>query len=275
MVNLRSRISIVYCGLAKLQGVLRGTRHGVQLTTVDLLVFGPHPDDIEIGFGGTVAVHTAAGARVGLCDVTRGELGSNGTPDDRAAEAEEARAVLGAAWRRNLAWPDGGITGTHDQIASAVRLIRESRPRTIALPFWDDRHPDHRAASEVLTRAVFKASLRRFDAAAGPAWRADWICYYFINDSVPPSFGIDVSAHYDVKRQALACHRTQFTPTGNTSVATRLTSPRFMQLVESRDAHFGAQMGVAYAEGVVVREPLLRPHVFKAWSAVPAGEGTA
>jgi bacillithiol biosynthesis deacetylase BshB1 len=242
--------------------------------TVDLLVFGPHPDDIEIGFGGTVAVHAAQGARVGLCDLTRGELGSNGTPPERDQEAEAARAVLGAAWRCNLAWPDGGITGSDDQIASAVRVIREARPRTIALPYWNDRHPDHRAASDVLTRAAFKAALRRFDESAGPAWRADWICYYFINDSVPPSFGIDVSAHYDLKRQALACHRTQFTPSAEASVETRLTSPRFLQLVESRDAQFGAQMGVAYAEGVVVREPILRPHIFKDLVATPAREGS-
>ena len=207
---------------------------------------------------------------MGLCDLTRAELSSNGTPAEREIEAAAASRVLGAAWRENLGWPDGGITDSPDFVRDAVNLIRRHQPRTIALPYWDDRHPDHRAASEVLTRAAFKAALRRFDEGAGPAWRADWICYYFINDWVPPSFGVDVSAHYEVKRQALACHRTQFTPSGETSVATRLTSPRFMQLIESRDAHFGAQMGVAYAEGVVVREPLLRPHVFKAWSAVLA-----
>jgi bacillithiol biosynthesis deacetylase BshB1 len=239
---------------------------GEFLTSVDLLVFGPHPDDLEIGFGGTVAVHAARGLRVGLCDLTRGELGSNGTPEERAAEAEAARAVLGAAWRRNLAWPDGGITGTGEQIAAAVRLIRECRPRTIALPYWKDRHPDHRAASEVLTRAAFKSALRRFDEAAGAAWRADWVCYYFINDSVPPSFAIDVSARYAIKQQALACHRSQFTASDAASVETRLTSPRFLQRIESRDAHLGAELGVDYAEGIVVREPLLRPHVFKEWA---------
>jgi len=233
---------------------------------VDLLVFGPHPDDIEIGFGGAVALHSALGFRVGLCDLTRGELGSNGTPEGREAEAEEARGVLGAVWRVNLRWPDGAITGADDQVLDIVRLIRRTRPRTVALPYWDDRHPDHRAASDVLARGAFKSGLRRFASDAGDAWRPDWICYYFINDSAPESFGIDVSAHYETKRRALACHRSQFTAAANDTVATRLTAPQFQQLIESRDAHLGALLGVAFAEAVVVREPILRPHLMKAWN---------
>lgn len=238
----------------------------VAISPVDLLVFGPHPDDIEIGLAGTVALHTAAGYRVGLCDLTRGELGSNGTPEERAGEAEAARAVLGAAWRVNLAWPDGGIAGNDAQIREAVGLIRRARPRTIALPYWDDRHPDHRAASDVLTRAAFRSGLRRFASPAeteAPSWRAEWLCYYFINDSAAPSFTIDVSAVYDRKRQALDCHRTQFAPDAAGRVDTRLTSPRFQQLVESRDAQFGALAGVAYAEGLIVREPILRRTLFR------------
>jgi bacillithiol biosynthesis deacetylase BshB1 len=236
-------------------------------TPVDLLVFGPHPDDIEIGFAGTVALHSSLGFRVGLCDLTRGELGSNGTPEEREAEAEEARAVLGAGWRVNLRWPDGGITGAADQIADVVRLIRASRPRTVALPYWLDRHPDHRAASEALTRAAFTSGLRRFAPDAGDAWRPDWVCYYFINDAEPESFAVDVSAHYATTRKALACHRTQFAPSEPGSVATRLTVPQFQQLIESRDALLGARSGVAHAEGVVVREPILRPHILKDWHA--------
>jgi bacillithiol biosynthesis deacetylase BshB1 len=238
---------------------------------VDLLVFGPHPDDLEIGLGGTIAMHAALGYRVGLCDLTRGELGSNGTPAEREAEAEAARAVLGAAWRTNLNWPDGGIAGSDTQIADVVRLIRAVRPRTIALPHAHDRHPDHRAASEVLTNAAFKSGLRRFDPDGAPAWRADWLCYYFINDADPSSFAVDVTAHYETKRQALACHRTQFTPSGSGSVATRLTAPHFRQLIESRDANLGARTGVGFAEGVIVREPILRPHLFKDWSAAAPG----
>jgi len=232
---------------------------------VDLLVFGPHPDDIEIGFGGGVALHTALGFGVGLCDLSRGELGSNGTPEERESEAEEAREVLGAVWRVNLRWPDGGITGTDHQILDAVRLIRRSRPRTVALPYWNDRHPDHRAASDVLARAAFKSGLRRFAPEAGEAWRPDWVCYYFINDSAPESFGIDVSEHYETKRRALACHRSQFSTAKRGSVSTRLTVSHFQQLIESRDANLGALLGVAYAEAVVVREPILRPHVLKDW----------
>lgn len=228
----------------------------------DILVFGPHPDDIEIGFGGSVAVHVAQGLRVGLVDLTRGELGSNGTPEEREAEAEAAREVLGATWRKNLGWPDGGMTGTESQILNVVRLIRSVRPRTVVLPYRNDRHPDHVAASDALTRGAFNSGLRRFDPAT-PAWRPDWVCYYFINDSVEPSFVIDVSAHYDTKRRALACHGSQFTPLDAGSVPTRLTASTFMQLIESRDAHFGARAGVAYAEGLVVRDPLLRPNALR------------
>jgi bacillithiol biosynthesis deacetylase BshB1 len=237
---------------------------------IDLLVFGPHPDDLEIGFGGSVALHARLGFRVGLCDLTRGELGSNGTPDERETEAEAARDVLGAAWRINLRWPDGGVDGRESQILDVVRLVRATRPRTIVLPYWNDRHPDHRAASDVLTRAVFKAGLRRFTPDAEGAWRPEWTCYYFINDSDPPTFGIDVSAHYDAKRRALACHRSQFAPDGADSVTTRLTVSHFQQLIESRDAHLGARTGVAFAEGIVVREPMLRPHLIKDWT-VPGG----
>jgi N-acetylglucosamine malate deacetylase 1 len=225
--------------------------------SIDLLVFGPHPDDIEIGLGGTVAHHVAAGRSVGLCDLTAGELGSNGTPEERRREADAAARVLGAAFRENLGWPDGGIETTPEQVRSAVTCIRRHRPRAIAVPYWDDRHPDHAAASRVLTTAIFKSGLRRYEADTEP-WRPEWTCYYFINDSTPPSFVVDVSAHYERKREALACFRSQFTPGGSSAVATRLTVDSFRQLIESRDAQFGALAGVAFAEGVIVREPVVR-----------------
>jgi bacillithiol biosynthesis deacetylase BshB1 len=231
---------------------------------VDLLVFGPHPDDLEIGLGGTIARHAAAGDRVGLCDLTAGEMGSNGTIDERIAEAEAARAVLGAAWRINLRWPDRAIGSTPDHGRSATALVRRVRPRAVAIPYGVDRHPDHVAASQVLTDAVFNSGLRRYDDGTGTAaWRPEWVCYYFINDSAPPSFVVDVTECYEKKRKALACHVSQFTSTSKNGVATRLTSPLFQQLVESRDAQFGALAGVTWAEGVVVRDPVVRPGLFR------------
>jgi bacillithiol biosynthesis deacetylase BshB1 len=231
---------------------------------VDVLAFGPHPDDIEIGMAATVAKHTALGYRVGLCDLTRGELGSNGTPEQRAAEGEAAAAVLGAAWRLNLGLPDGALADLDLHVRAIVEVVRRARPAAIAVPFADDRHPDHRQAAALLASAIFKAGLRRY-AAAGEPWHAQWVCAYFINDSAPPSFVVDVSDVYDFKRRALACHASQFRPAAQDAAETRLTSPLFLQLVESRDAQFGAKAGVGFAEGFVVREPVVRPLLVDRW----------
>jgi N-acetylglucosamine malate deacetylase 1 len=233
---------------------------------VDLLAFGPHPDDLEIGLGGTIAHHAARGLHVGLCDLTAGEMGSNGTVDERLGEAEAARAVLGAAWRENLRWPDRQIGKHPGHLDQAVAFIRRHQPRVVAVPYWSDRHPDHVAASAVLTEAVFNAGLKRYNAGqAGEeaAWRPEWVCYYFINDGDKPSFVVDVSAHYEQKRRALDCHLTQFRRTGEGVSATRLNTPLFRQLIESRDAQFGALAGVTWAEGFVVREPIQRPTLLK------------
>lgn len=230
------------------------------METVDILAFGPHPDDIEIGIGATLAKHASLGHRIGLCDLTAGEMGSNGTVEGRLVEADAARAVLGALWRTNLRLPDRAIGSDPIHIRRVVEVVRRARPRVVALPYWSDRHPDHVTASHLVTEAVFSAGLRRYPAE-GDAWKPELSCYYFINDSVTPSFVIDVSGHYGTKRRALACHASQFRPAGPGAVATRLTSEGFPRLIESRDAVFGANAGVAFAEGFVVRHPVMRSHL--------------
>ena len=119
--------------------------------SIDLVVFGPHPDDSEIGMGATIAKHVADGKSVGLCDLSAGELGTNGTPAERRSEADDAAKVLGVCWRENLGWPDGGLSPNPELIRSAAAFLRRHRPRAIAVPYWQDRHPDHGAASETLT----------------------------------------------------------------------------------------------------------------------------
>jgi len=228
---------------------------------VDLLAFGPHPDDLEIGLGGTLAKHAALGHRVGLCDLTRGEMASNGTPEERVKEGADAARVLGAAWRENLGIPDRAIGSSPDHARWVVETIRAARPRVIAVPYWQDRHPDHLAAFILLRDGVFNAKLKRYEAGGDP-WQAGWVCFYFINDTAPPSFVVDVSDHYEIKRRALACYRSQFArATG--AAETRLNSPGFSQLIESRDAQFGALAGVRYAEGIVTTEPVVRDGLLK------------
>jgi len=187
-------------------------------------------------------------------------MGSNARLDQRLAEAEAAREVLGARWRVNLRLPDRAIGTDPAHMLAVANLVRQARPRVVALPYWTDRHPDHEAASRLGREGVFSAGLRRFPAE-GDAWKPESVCYYFINDSAPPSFIVDVSDYYETKRQALAAHVSQFRPSAPDRVATRLTSIRFTQLIESRDAQFGAPAGVAYAEGFVLRTPLVRAHL--------------
>lgn len=224
---------------------------------LDLLAFGAHPDDIEIGLGGCVALHAARGDAVGLCDLTRGEMGSNGTSAERHAEAQAAAEVLGARWRRNLELPDCGLALVSDQVRAVVAIIREAQPLAIAVTYHRDRHPDHVNAHALVTDAMFRAGLRRYDTGQ-PSWRAQWLVSYFLNDAADPSFLVDVSNVYPIKQRALDCHVTQFAPHAGDAVATRLTGVNFRRLIESRDAQFGARIGVAYAEGLVVTEPLVR-----------------
>ena len=147
-------------------------------------------------------------------------------------------------------------------LRQVAAFVRRHRPRVVAAPYWSDRHPDHVAASALITEGVFNAGLRKYQAA-GEAWKVEWICYYFINDADTPSFVVDVTEQYGTKRRALDCHVTQFQPPGSGAAATRLNTPLFRQLIESRDAQFGALAGVTWAEGVVVREPVVRQALFR------------
>jgi bacillithiol biosynthesis deacetylase BshB1 len=223
--------------------------------SLDLLVFGAHPDDAEIGMGGTIAKHAAAGRAVGVCDLTRAELSSNGNPTLRAAEAEAASQALGLSYRSNLELPDRGLVGDGAQIERVVREIRGRRPRFVFAPYWKDRHPDHVACSLLIEAAVFNAKLRRFLPDA-PAWTVERLYFYFINDTDRADVAVDVSDVYAVKTAGLAAYRSQFEPTEDDAVATPLTQG-YLRKVEQRDALLGNSLGVRYAEGFATKQPQL------------------
>ena len=183
---------------------------------VDLLAFGPHPDDLEIGMGATIAHHVAKGLRVGLCDLTRGEMGSNGTPAEREqrGRGRPRRAGRGLAGEPGAAGPAPARrrrAGAADRRAHPRGPAVGGRPAALGRPA-----PDHTAACALVTSAAFSSGLRRFQAA-GEAWKADWLVHYFINTPGEPSFVVDVSSYYEVKQRALACHVSQFAPRGGTA----------------------------------------------------------
>ncbi|HLO02865.1 MAG TPA: bacillithiol biosynthesis deacetylase BshB1, partial [Symbiobacteriaceae bacterium] len=177
---------------------------------LDLLAIGPHPDDVELGIGGTLAKLSRAGKATLLCDLTRGEMGSNGTPEGRVAEGEAAAAILGARGRVNLHLPDRYLDQRDPaQLRAVVDLIRAERPDVVAVNWGVDRHPDHVAGCALVEEAIFMAGLRKYETGAEP-FRPRRVWYYFINDESIPSVYVDVSSVWDVKQAALAAHVSQF-----------------------------------------------------------------
>lgn len=230
---------------------------------IDLLAFGPHPDDVELGMGGTLARHNAAGYRTAIVDLTRGEMGSNGIPAQRVAEGEAAARILGCAWRANLGLPDRGLDHRDpEQMRKVADAIRRARPTVVAFNWGVDRHPDHVAACRLLEEAVFTAGLRRYETEL-EAFRPAKVLYYFINDEAEPSFYVDITAYHAQKIESLFAHASQFDQTEG-AVETRLNRAGGLPyLVESRDRLFGAKAGVQYAEGFVSRQPRLAADVIK------------
>lgn len=223
---------------------------------VDLLAVAPHPDDAELGMGGTLARHAALGYRVGVLDLTAGEMGSNGTPAVRLAEGEAAARQLGLCRRENLGLPDGGLSGADpDQVRALAEALRRLRPQVLCYNWGEDRHPDHRGAFELVRGAVFKAGLVRYQTGH-ERWQPERSFCYFINSEREPDFIVDISPYYAHKEAAIAAHVSQF---GQGEVATRLNRTFGLpHAVRGRDMLFGARIGCEYGEGFVHLGPMRR-----------------
>ncbi|WP_214631096.1 bacillithiol biosynthesis deacetylase BshB1 [Paenibacillus agaridevorans] len=224
------------------------------MESVDILVFGAHADDAEIGMGGTIAKHAKDGRRIVICDLTQAEMSSNGTVELRRQEAEAAAAVLGLFARTNLSLPDRGLSLSGSHIERVVEEIRRWRPRLVFAPYWVDRHPDHVQASKLIEEAVFNAKLRNYMSHLPPV-QVEQLIYYFINDMDQVSLAIDVSSVYEQKRAALKAYRSQFQLSATTdSVATPLTNG-YLERVEARDYLLAQGRGWQYAEGFAIKRP--------------------
>ncbi|UJF36361.1 bacillithiol biosynthesis deacetylase BshB1 [Paenibacillus hexagrammi] len=221
---------------------------------LDFLIFGAHADDAEIGMGATIAKHSAAGLRIGICDLTLAEMSSNGDVETRKREAAEASHVLGLAMRSNLELPDRGLLPSPEFIERITLEIRKHRPRVVFAPYWQDRHPDHIACSQLVQEAVFNAKLRKF-LPDSEAVNVQQLYFYFINDVYEADVMVDVSEVYDQKIASLSAYRSQF-ETGTDTVATPLNQG-YIERVVARDRLMGQKRMITYAEGFISKLPIL------------------
>ncbi len=215
---------------------------------VDLLAIMAHPDDAELICGGTLARAAEHGHRVGIVDLTRGELGSRGTPELRAKEAAHAAEILGVAERRNAGLRDGHLANDDASRRVVVELLRAMRPRTVILQYITGRHPDHRIASELIRDASFLAGLRNYPAD-GEKFRPDKLCYAlsFREDVVKPTFVVDISAQFEKKLRAVACFASQFEGVRQAGELFPTGQP-FADLIATQNGHYGSLIRARYGE---------------------------
>jgi bacillithiol biosynthesis deacetylase BshB1 len=219
---------------------------------IDVLSFGAHPDDVEVFNGGVLITLGDFGYRTGIVDLSRGELASQGTIDERAREAEAASKVMGLTQRENLGLPDGFIDPAPDSphLPIVVAAIRRHRPELLLLPWLEERHPDHMAASELLTRAAFLAGLRKFESPGGGApFAPRQVLYYEMRHRMTPRFIVDTSKAWERKARAIACHGSQITRR-DASAATLISSPLAVEAIEARDRYRGSEIGVSHGEAL-------------------------
>lgn len=221
--------------------------------TVDILAFGAHPDDVELGCGGTLIQHARRGHATAVVDLTRGELGTRGTPAIRDAESEKARTILGARFRENLRMADGFFRNDRDHQLQVIRAIRTYRPRIVLANAVDDRHPDHGRAARLVRDACFLAGLRKIetmaDGGSQAPHRPDAVYHYIQAYHIEPDLVVDVSEAFDDKMRAVAAHASQFHDPASDEPETFISSAGFLDFVGARNRDWGTLIGATHAEG--------------------------
>jgi bacillithiol biosynthesis deacetylase BshB1 len=225
---------------------------------LDLLAISAHPDDVELGCAGTILASLAQGKKVGIIDLTRGELGTRGTPEIRLQEADAAAKVLGVSIRDNVGLPDGFFQNDVPYQMALVPYIRKYRPEIVLANAIDDRHPDHGKGARLIYDACFLSGLRRIetvgdDGMLQEAWRPKFI-YHFIQDKyIKPDFVVDITPYWQRKEEAIRAFRSQFYDPKSPEPNSYISSPEFLEFVEARSKEHGHAIGVKYGEGFTVQ----------------------
>lgn len=222
---------------------------------LDILAFGAHPDDVELGCGGTLYKLKKLGYKTGIFDLTEGELGSRGTVEQRYSEAAQSTKILEADHRANLKLPDGNIQLSTENREMIIKIIRDLKPAIIFAPYIDDRHPDHIHASQLITESWFYAGVKKVMPGI-KAHRPFRIIYYMAKYEFQPSFVVDITDEFDTKFRALKAYRSQFYNPDWPEEQTFISSRWFIESVEFRARHFGWMAGVKYGEPFWIKEIL-------------------
>lgn len=221
---------------------------------LDILAFASHPDDVELGCAGTLIAHIATGKKAGVVDLTRGELGTRGTPAGRIAEGEEAARLMGLSVRDNLGFADGFFANDKEHQLQIVRKVRQYQPDIVLMNALHDRHPDHGRGAAVVAEACFLAGLKMIqtlgdDGLEQQAWRPK-ATYNFIQDRyIKPDFVMDVTPYWEKKLETIRAFKSQFYNPDDSSPNTYISSPEFLNFIEGRAREYGHAIGVTYGEG--------------------------
>jgi bacillithiol biosynthesis deacetylase BshB1 len=222
---------------------------------VDILAFGVHPDDVELGCSGTIIASVAQGKTVAVVDLTRGELGTRGSAETRTIEAAAAAVVMGLQARENLDMADGFFQNDEVNLRKVIAVIRKYRPEIVLCNAPEDRHPDHGRSSKLVQDAAFLSGLRKIettlDGEAQAEWRPKYVFHYIQDRYLKPDFVFDISASFQQKMKSVLCYTTQFNTTDTSEPETYISRPDFLDVIRSRALMFGKRIGVEYAEGYI------------------------
>jgi len=227
---------------------------------LDVLVFAAHPDDAELGMGGTIIKLITSGKKIGLVDLTKAELSTRGNVKLREKEAEKAAKLMKLSFRENLGIPDGDISLSDSNLRKVIVTLREYQPKIIFAPYLNDRHPDHIDASVLIKRAMFKSGLTKYESSfkgkKQPAYRPAILLYYMQTYTFIPTFVVDISSTFKDKMKAVMAFKSQFYTSGKKEPSTFISSKNFISYVEARAEYYGFGIGKKYGEPFFCEESI-------------------